>query len=138
MKYNYLKEFKEFALKGNVIDLAVGVIVGGALNKIIGSIVNDILLPLAGIISGGINFRDLKWSIKSFTDSTLIINYGIFLQNIIEFLIIAWVVFIVVKIINRLHRKKQAEMPVSTPPPSKEEQLLTEIRDLLKASKISQ
>lgn len=134
MQHNLLKEFKEFALRGNVIDLAVGVIIGGAFNKIISSIVNDILLPIAGMVSGGINFKELKWSIKGLTGATVSINYGMFLQNVIEFLIIAWVVFITVKLINRFHRKKQTETP-PPPPFSKEEQLLTEIRDLLKNTK---
>lgn len=136
MTSKLFKEFKEFALRGNVIDLAVGVIIGGAMNKIISSIVNDLLLPFASVISGGVRFKELQWTIKAFSGVEVSIHYGNFLQNIIEFLIIAWVVFVTVKLINRFHRKKQVE----TPPPSmlsKQELLLTEIRDILKANKTS-
>lgn len=124
----FIKEFKEFIARGNVVDLAVGVVIGGAFSKIVSSLVNDIIMPLVGIIIGGINFTSL--SIK-FKDAT--INYGNFIQTVIDFLIVAWCIFVVIKILNSFQRKKKEEVkPVE--PPKKEEQiiLLEEIRDLLK------
>jgi len=128
-----LKEFKEFALKGNVVDLAVAVIIGGAFGKIVSSLVNDLIMPLIGIILGGINFTDLKYVIKPATDSAAeaAVKYGAFIQSIIDFLIIALVIFIFIKLISRFKRK-EASLPVSFPVPTNEELLLTEIRDLLK------
>ena len=128
-----LKEFKEFALKGNVVDLAVAVIIGGAFGKIVSSLVNDLIMPLIGIILGGINFTDLKYVIKPATDSAAeaAVKYGAFIQSIIDFLIIALVIFIFIKLISRF-KKKEASLPVSFPIPTNEELLLTEIRDLLK------
>lgn len=124
----FIKEFKEFIARGNVVDLAVGVVIGGAFSKIVSSLVNDIIMPLVGIIIGGIDFTSL--SIK-FKDAT--INYGNFIQTVIDFLIVAWCIFVVIKIINSFQRKKKEETkPVE--PPKKDEQiiLLEEIRDLLK------
>ena len=120
------KEFKEFISKGNVIDMAVGVIIGGAFSKIVSSLVNDIIMPLIGIIIGGLDFTSLSIKIK---DSEIL--YGLFIQNIVDFLIIAACIFIVVKIINKFKRKQTVEepKPVETPEDIK---LLTEIRDLLK------
>lgn len=139
----FVKEFKEFAVKGNAVDMAVGVIIGGAFGKIVSSIVNDIIMPPIGWIIGGVNFSDLKVTLPAvkILDSgemaSATINYGMFLQTIIDFTIIALCVFLLVKGINKLGRKK-AEEPAasSTPPePSNEEKLLMEIRDLLKEKK---
>ena len=119
-------EFKEFISKGNVIDMAVGVIIGGAFSKIVSSLVNDIIMPLIGIIIGGLDFTNLSIKVK---DST--IQYGLFIQNVIDFLIIAACIFTVIKIINKFKKQKpvEAPKPVETPEDIK---LLTEIRDLLK------
>ena len=120
-----LNEFKEFISRGNVIDLAVGVVVGGAFSKIVTSLVNDIIMPLVGIIIGGLDFSKLSITIK---DST--INYGLFIQNIVDFLIIAACIFAVIKFINKFKKKKEEKpAPAETPEDIK---LLTEIRDLLK------
>jgi len=121
-----LKEFKEFISKGNVIDMAVGVIIGSAFSKIVSSLVNDIIMPLIGIIIGGLDFTKLSLTVK---DSA--INYGLFIQNIVDFLIIAACIFTVIKIHNRFKKQKPAEepKPIETPEDIK---LLTEIRDLLK------
>ena len=119
-------EFKEFISKGNVIDMAVGVIIGGAFSKIVSSLVNDIIMPLIGIIIGGLDFTNLSIKVK---DST--IQYGLFIQNVIDFLIIAACIFTVIKIINKFKKQKPVEEP--KPVETKEDiKLLTEIRDLLK------
>ncbi|MDX8335072.1 MULTISPECIES: large-conductance mechanosensitive channel protein MscL [Cetobacterium] len=127
----FLKDFKEFAIKGNAIDLAVGVIIGGAFGKIVSSIVNDILMPVIGIFIGGINFSDLKFIIKpaqgNIPESA--INYGNFIQAVVDFTIISFCIFLMVKAINQLRKKNEA--PPADPVPTKEEILLTEIRDLL-------
>jgi len=122
----FLLEFKTFIARGNVMDLAVGVIIGGAFSNITTSLVNDIVMPLLGILTGSISFADLSVSIGSAT-----IMYGNFIQAILNFLIMAFVVFCMVKALNRFHKKKEAAPP-PPPAPSAEEQLLTEIRDLLK------
>lgn len=135
---SFTSEFKEFVSKGNVVDLAVGVVIGAAFGKIVDSLVNDLLMPPIGLAIGGINFTDMKLILKdAVVDGTNIIpavtlNYGNFIQVAINFLIVALAIFVfVVKPINRLRKKKEA--PVVPPPSlSKEEQLLTEIRDLLK------
>ncbi len=133
-----LNEFKKFALKGNVVDLAIGVIIGGAFGKIVTSLVNDIIMPILGLIIGKVNFKDLKWIIEEADESLglaeLAINYGQFLQTLIDFIIIAFSIFMVVKLLNKL-KKKQEEKPASPPVPSNEEKLLTEIRDILKSKK---
>jgi large conductance mechanosensitive channel len=117
-------EFREFAMKGNVVDLAVGVIIGAAFGKIVASAVNDIIMPLVGTLLGGLDFGGLMFEIGSAR-----IQYGKFLQTCVDFVIIAWAIFVAVKVINRL---KRAEPPPAPPTPPREEQLLTEIRDLLK------
>lgn len=117
-----LKEFREFINRGNVIDLAVAVIIGGAFTAIVNSLVNDIIMPIIGVILGGVDFSAL-----SITIGSAVIAYGNFIQAIINFVIIAWVVFLMVKAINKLNRKKE-EAPA---PPAAEVVLLTEIRDLL-------
>lgn len=126
-----IKEFKDFAMKGNVIDLAVGVIIGAAFGKIVTSLVNDLVMPPLGLVIGGIDFKDLKIVLARTAAGTpaAAINYGNFLQVVVEFVIIAFAIFLMIKTINVL-RRKQAE-PASAPP-SKQEKLLEEIRDLLK------
>lgn len=122
---SFIKEFKEFTLKGNAIDLAIAVILGTAFGKIITSLVNDILMPIIGLFVGGVNFTSLKIILKD----TAILTYGNFLQTTFDFIIIALCIFVVIKIMNSMKRK-QAEEPA--PGPSEEVKLLTEIRDLLK------
>lgn len=125
-----ISEFKKFISKGNIIELAVGVIIGSAFGKIVSSLVNDILMPAIGIISGGIDFSGLKFTIKNAT-----INYGMFIQNIIDFLIIAICIFIFVKIIDRITNKKEEVKEVKEIKKDEQIILLEEIRDLLKKSK---
>lgn len=133
-------EFKEFAFKGNVIDMAVGVIIGGAFSKIVTSLVGDILMPILGAITGGINFTDMKFVISNAileNGEPAAIAYGSFIQNIIDFLIIAVCIFGMVKVVSKVTaRMKEAEEPAPEEPkgPTQEE-LLAEIRDLLKAQK---
>ena len=130
------EDFKKFAVKGNVVDLAIGVIIGGAFGKIVTSLVNDIVMPLLGVITGGINLTEAKWIIREAVDEAnpeLSLNYGQFLQNIIDFLIISFSIFMVIRLINRFRKKEEdKEDPPAEPEPTKEELLLTEIRDLLK------
>lgn len=135
----FINEFREFAVKGNAVDMAVGVIIGGAFGKIVSSVVNDIIMPPIGWLIGGVNFSDLKITLPSVNVGTetikaATINYGNFAQTFIDFVIIAFCVFLLVKAINRFGRKKKnAQAAPPTPPaPSAEEKLLTEIRDLLK------
>lgn len=136
----FLNEFKEFAVKGNAVDMAVGVIIGGAFGKIVSSIVDDIIMPPIGWLIGGVKFSDLKISLPTVEIpgveklEAATINYGNFLQTLIDFVIIAFCVFLLVKFINKLARKKatEPEAPAPEPTPSNEEKLLTEIRDLLK------
>lgn len=136
-----LREFKEFALKGNVMDMAVGVIIGSAFGKIVTSLVNDVLMPPIGVLVGNVDFSDLKLDISRLSEpiaagaahEPVYLCYGAFLQQCIDFIIIAFCVFLMVKLMNRMTRKKAAPAPTPAPPaPSREEQLLTEIRDLLK------
>lgn len=138
-----IQEFKEFAVKGNAIDMAVGVIVGQAFGKIVTSIVNDIIMPPIGVLLGGMNFSDLSVTLKQavtegdVTTEAVTLNYGAFIQTCIDFLIVAWCVFLMVKLINRFNRKKTEvpAAPAPEPEPTKEEKLLSEIRDLLKEKK---
>ena len=122
---SWLKEFREFAVKGNVVDLAVGVIIGAAFGKIVSSLVADIIMPLVGILIGGISYEDLVLEVGDAQ-----VTYGKFLQNVLDFIIVAFVIFWMVKVINHFRRKQQEE-PKAAPPP-RQEQLLEEIRDLLK------
>ena len=136
----FIQEFKEFAVKGNAVDMAVGVIIGGAFGKIVSSIVDDIIMPPIGWLIGGVQFSDLKITLPQLSvpgleqTQAVTINYGNFLQTVFNFLIIAFCVFLMVKGINKLSKKKAEEpaVPAPEPDPSKEEQLLSEIRDLLK------
>lgn len=141
----FLQEFKEFALKGNVVDMAVGVIIGGAFGKIVSSLVNDILMPPLGVLLGGKDFSELSVTLKPAVKATdtvpaaeaVLWKYGAFIQTCIDFAIIAFSIFIFIKLINRLSRKHTEEpaaepAPAPEPEPTKEETLLAEIRDLLK------
>lgn len=121
-----LKEFKSFALKGNVLDLAIGVIIGAAFGKIVSSLVSDIIMPVIGLLLGGVDLSGLKQTIG---DATL--TYGVFLQTVLDFLIVSFSIFMFIRTLNRFKRKEEAK-PEEPPAPSKEEELLTEIRDLLK------
>ena len=125
-----LKEFKTFISRGNVIDLAVGVIVGSAFSKIISSLVDDIIMPLFGVLLGGLDFSGL-----TLTFNNANINYGIFIQNVVDFLIIAFCLFMFIKFVNRLSSKKEDKNKKTVPVPSDEVVLLREIRDLLKEEK---
>ena len=144
----FIKEFKEFAVKGNVMDMAVGVIIGGAFGKIVTSLVNDILMPPIGVIMGNTDFTNLKLDISIVRDALsggaeaaepVYWNYGAFIQQCIDFIILAFCVFLLVKVMNSLKKKKEAPAPAPAPAPepqpTKEELLLTEIRDLLKEKK---
>jgi len=126
-------EFKAFAMKGNVVDMAVGIIIGAAFGKIVTSMVSDIIMPPLGLLIGGVNFTDLKLVMKAATDThpPVTWNYGNFLQATFDFLIVAFAVFLLIKAINAA-KKKEEEAPAAPAAPSKEENLLTEIRDLLK------
>jgi large conductance mechanosensitive channel len=119
-----IQEFKAFAMKGNVVDLAVGVIIGAAFGKIVASLVEDVIMPLVGTLLGGINFSGLAITVGSAT-----LKYGKFLQTCLDFLIIAWAIFVAVKLINRLRKEEPAPAPAAPP---KQEVLLEEIRDILK------
>lgn len=133
----FLEEFKAFASRGNVVDLAVGIIIGAAFGKIVSSLVSDVLMPPIGLGVGGLNFSDLKWAMKDalvdasgkIVSPAVTLNYGAFIQSAVDFVIVAFAVFLVVKGINSL-KKKEAEAPAK---PGKQEELLMEIRDLLKS-----
>lgn len=129
-----LEEFKKFALKGNVLDLAVGVIIGGAFGKIVTSLVNDVIMPIIGLIIGGINFTALEYIIGADGEEHIIIRYGEFIQSAIDFLIISFSIFLFIKIITSF-KKKEQEVPEEPPEPTNEELLLGEIRDILKQEK---
>ncbi len=128
-----LKDLKDFMMRGNVVDLAVGVIVGGAFGKIVSSLVSDIIMPPIGVVLGGVDFTDLKFVLKDAVGdaAAVSINYGSFIQTILDFVIIATAIFFAIKGMNQLQKKKE-EAPAAPAAPSKEEQLLSEIRDLLK------
>ena len=140
----FLKDFKAFAMKGNVVDMAVGVIIGGAFGKIVTSLVNDIIMPPIGILVGNVNFTDLSVVLKkAVVEGDKVVtpavtwNYGAFIQQVVDFVILAFCVFLMVKIMNQLIKKREAApapapAPAPEPEPSAEEKLLTEIRDLLK------
>ncbi len=144
-KCSFSQEFKAFAMKGNVIDMAVGVIIGGAFGKIVSSIVADVIMPPIGLLVGGVNFTDLKWVLKPAVledgkevVAAVTLNYGNFLQVTFDFLIIAFSIFMFIKLLTKLTEKKKEEAPAAPPAPpapSREEVLLTEIRDLLKERK---
>jgi len=128
-----IKEFKEFAVKGNVIDMAVGIVIGGAFGKIIGSLVTDVIMPPIGILLGGVDFSNLSIVLKGATEAAeaVTLNYGAFINTVVEFTIIAFAIFMVIKGINSA-KKKEEEKPAEPPKPSEEVQLLKDIRDALK------
>ena len=127
----FISEFKEFAMKGNVLDMAVGVIIGGAFGKIVSSLVDDVLMPVIGMLTGNVDFTNLSFQIGE-GEGAAILKYGNFIQNTVDFLIVAFCIFIMLKGINKLNRKK--EEPAAPPAPAgpTQEELLAEIRDLLK------
>jgi large conductance mechanosensitive channel len=141
-----IKEFKTFAMRGNVLDMAVGIIIGGAFGKIVSSIVSDIIMPPIGVLVGGVTFTDLKLTIKDAIPVQLdeagkiiaeaapavTLNYGNFLQVVFDFIIVAFAIFMVIKAMNAAKKKEEVIAPVAPPAPSKEEVLLSEIRDILK------
>ncbi|GGU63289.1 large-conductance mechanosensitive channel [Pseudomonas laurentiana] len=129
-----LSEFKAFAVKGNVVDMAVGIIIGAAFGKIVSSFVGDVVMPPIGLLIGGVDFSDLVVTLKAAEGDVpaVVMAYGKFIQTIIDFIIVAFAIFIGVKVINRLKRE-EAVAPSAPPVPTKEEELLTEIRDLLKS-----
>ncbi len=138
----FLQDFKEFAMKGNIIDMAVGVIVGGAFGKIVSSLVNDIIMPVISLVTGGDGYKNLKYVITEGHPATangvtaveeVAVNYGLFIQNIVDFLIIALSIFVALRVVMKFMKKeKEVEAVAPAPEPSAEEKLLTEIRDLLK------
>ena len=128
-----MKEFKDFAMKGNVIDMAVGIVIGGAFGKIIGSLVTDVIMPPIGILLGGVDFANLSFVLKEATEAaeSVTMNYGVFINTVVEFVIIAFAIFMVIKAINSA-KKKEEEKPATPPKPSEEVMLLKDIRDALK------
>jgi large conductance mechanosensitive channel protein len=130
---SFINEFKEFAVRGNVIDMAVGVVIGGAFGKIVSSLVSDIIMPVVGVITGGVNFTDLKIVLKEAVDKApaVTINYGSFIQTMVDFTIIAFCIFCAIKVINSIKKPSVKEL-VDSPTQSEDIILLTEIRDLLK------
>ena len=135
----FINDFKQFVMRGNVIDMAVGIIMGGAFGKIVSSLVSDVIMPFVGLLIGGVNFSELKFILhEAVTDASgkvakpaVALNYGNFIQATVDFLIIAFAIFMMIKLIGKLQRKKE-EIPAAPAPPSEEVQLLTQIRDLLK------
>ena len=130
-----LQEFKAFAMKGNVIDMAVGVVIGAGFGKIVSSLVADIITPVLGLLIGGVDFTNLKVTLKEGAGEVKAVtwNYGSFIQTVFDFLIIAWAIFALVKLVSQLERKKPPPAPAAPPPPAAEIVLLTEIRDALRA-----
>jgi large conductance mechanosensitive channel len=128
-----MKEFKEFAVKGNMVDMAVGIIIGAAFGKVVSSLVKDVLMPPLGILIGGVDFSDLVVTLRAAADgvAAVTLNYGIFIQAVVDFVIVAFAIFMVIKAINTLKRRQEAA-PAAPPKPTREEVLLAEIRDLLK------
>ena len=128
-----MSEFKDFAMRGNVIDMAVGIVIGGAFGKIVSSFVSDVLMPPIGIMMGGVDFGDLAVVLQEASGdvAAVTLNYGSFIQTVVDFLIIAFAIFMVIKAMNNM-KKKEEEAPAEPPKPSAEEVLLTEIRDALK------
>ncbi len=136
----FFQEFKEFAMRGNVIDLAVGVIIGGAFNKIVSSLVADIVMPPLGVLLGGVDFKDFAITLKDAVgdDPAVVLNYGMFIQNVFDFIIVAFSIFLAIRVMNKLREKQDeavveaVEEAAADPAPTKEEILLSEIRDILK------
>ena len=130
----FLSEFKDFAMRGNVIDMAVGVVIGGAFGKITTSLVNDIIMPLISMITGGVDFTAWKWVLKEAVGEApeVAVNFGSLISVVLDFIIIAFVIFLMIKGMNNLHKKKEEEPAPEAPAAPTSEELLTEIRDLLK------
>ncbi len=135
----FLKEFKEFAMKGNVIDMAVGVIIGGAFGKIVTSLVNDLIMPGIGVLPAGVDFKELKYELQKAGEDAagkavdaVYLNWGVFVQTIVDFVIVAFCIFMAIKFVNKLKRQKPVEEAPAAPAGPTQEELLTEIRDLLK------
>ena len=139
MKSKFLEDFKKFAMRGNVVDMAVGIIIGGAFGKIVSSLVADVIMPPIGLLIGGVNFTDLKITLEKAVLSpggevvkpAVSINYGNFLQTTLDFLIISFSIFLLIRLLSKLQEKKKEEAPAPAAPPA-DVQLLTEVRDLLK------
>jgi large conductance mechanosensitive channel len=131
-----MQEFKSFAMKGNVVDMAVGIIIGAAFGKIVSSLVNDVLMPPIGLLLGGVDFSNLGVTLRAAAEGTpaVVLKYGVFINSIVDFLIVAFAIFLLVRGVNAL-RKKEEAAPAAPPAPSKQELLLGEIRDLLKSGK---
>lgn len=131
-----LKDFREFAMRGNVVDLAVGVIIGAAFGKIVSSLVSDIIMPPLGLLIGGIDFKQFSLVLREASGDApaVVMNYGVFIQNIFDFIIVAFAIFMAIKLINKL-RREQPQEAAAPPEPSAEEKLLTDIRDILKEQK---
>lgn len=134
-----LKEFKAFAIKGNVVDMAVGIIIGAAFGKIVSSVVEDVIMPPLGLLIGGVNFSDLAITLQEATNGAAAVSlrYGKFLQTTFDFMIVAFAIFVAIKVINTMRKREEAvpTMPATPPLPSAQEVLLAEIRDLLRAKK---
>ncbi len=136
----FFKDFKDFAMKGSVVDMAVGVVIGAAFGKIVSSLVDDIIMPLVGVATGGINFTDYKWEIQpeikdaagEVIQPLVSLNWGTWIQTVVNFLIVAFCIFVMIRFMQNLRKKKEAEVAVEAATPTKEEELLTEIRDILK------
>jgi large conductance mechanosensitive channel len=134
----FIDEFREFALKGNVLDMAIGIIIGGAFGTIVSSLVKDVIMPPIGLLVGGVDFSDIKWTLRAAADGkdAVTMNVGVFLNNVISFLIVAWAVFMLVKGINMLRQRFEKEKEAAPPPPpAPSEVYLKEIRDALVARK---
>ena len=127
----FISEFKEFAMKGNVMDMAVGVIIGGAFGKIVSSLVDDVLMPLVGMITGNVDFTNLAYQIGE-GEGAAVLKYGNFIQNTVDFIIVAFCIFLMLKAINKMNRKKEEPEAPAAPAGPTQEELLAEIRDLLK------
>lgn len=131
---SFISEFKAFAVRGNVVDMAVGIIVGAAFGKIVSSFVDNVIMPPLGVLIGGVDFSDLAIVLRQASGDApeVVLRYGAFIQSVVDFVIIAFAIFVAIKFINRLRRQEEAK-PEAPPAPTKEETLLTEIRDLLKS-----
>ena len=131
---SFLKEFREFAMKGNVVDMAVGIIIGAAFGKIVSSLVADVIMPPLGLIIGGVDFKQFSLVLREAQGDipAVVMNYGMFIQTIFDFVIVAFAIFMAIKVMNKVRREKEEAAPAEPAAPSTEEVLLSEIRDLLK------
>ncbi|MGO2307057.1 MAG: large-conductance mechanosensitive channel protein MscL [Providencia sp.] len=131
---SFLKEFREFAMKGNVVDMAVGIIIGAAFGKIVSSLVADIIMPPLGLLIGGVDFKQFSIILREAQEGlpAVVLNYGVFLQTVFDFVIVSFAIFMAIKVMNKVRREKEEATPTEPPAPTSEEVLLSEIRDLLK------